>query len=288
MLITLALSWAYVSFGSMPQVGAVLYGVKPVVIAIVAQALWSLGRTAVKNALSALVGLAVIVLYLLNVNVIVLLGLGGIGVMFVENLRRLKQANHLSILFPLTGLSLTVASTAPFSLAVLFLTFLKIGAVLYGSGYVLLAFLRADFVVNLGWLTDQQLIDAIAIGQVTPGPVFTTATFIGYLLGGIPGALLATLGIFLPSFVFVAMISFLLPRLRGSPWAGAFLNGVNIAALGLMAGVAGQLAFAALIDPLTIAIALASALLLTRFHVNSTWLILGGAAIGLLSVFLPL
>ena len=222
---------------------------------------------------------------MLNVNVIALLAAGGLVVMLVKNYRRVRQANHIGVILPLTGVSLSAAAAAaPFSLVVLFLTFLKIGAVLYGSGYVLLAFLRSDFVVNLGWLTDRQLIDAIAIGQVTPGPVFTTATFIGYMLGGVPGALLATLGIFLPSFIFVGLISLILPRLRTSPWASAFLDGVNVAALGLMAGVAGQLALAALIDPLTIAIGLVSALLLLRFRVNSTWLILGGAAVGLFSV----
>ena len=162
-------------------------------------------------------------------------------------------------------------------------TFLKIGAVLYGSGYVLLAFLRADFVTNLGWLTDRQLIDAIAIGQVTPGPVFTTATFIGYVLGGLPGALLATLGIFLPSFAFVAVLGLILPRVRSSPWAGALLDGLNVASLGLMAGVTLQLGLAALIDPLTIAITLISAFLLLRLRVNSTWLILGGGFLGVAS-----
>lgn len=280
MLIVLALAWAYATFGSMPQVGALLYGVKPVVIAIIAQALWNLGRKALKGSLTAVVGVGAIVLYLLNVNVIVLLIAGGLVVMVAENHARLKGAKYIGILLPLSGLTLSAAA-APFSFAVLFLTFLKIGAVLYGSGYVLLAFLRSDFVVNLGWLSDRQLIDAIAIGQVTPGPVFTTATFIGYLLGGIPGGLLATLGIFLPSFIFVALISLILPRLRSSRWASALLDGVNIASLGLMAGVTLQLAQVALIDPLTIAIALISAFLLFRFQTNSTWLIVGGALTGL-------
>jgi chromate transporter len=291
MLIVLALAWAYVTFGSTPQVGALLYGVKPVVIAIIAQALWNLGRKAVKGPLTGVVGLSVIGLYLLNLNVIALLAAGGLIVMLVHGFRRYrraKQTNHAAVLLPLAGLSLSaVSAAAPFSLAVLFLTFLKVGAVLYGSGYVLLAFLRSDLVVNLGWLTDKQLIDAIAIGQVTPGPVFTTATFVGYVLGGVPGALLATLGIFLPSFIFVGLIAFILPRIRNSPRAGAFLDGVNVAALGLMAGVAGQLALAALVDPLTVAIGLASGILLMRFRVNSTWLIAGGAALGLTTILIP-
>jgi len=185
-------------------------------------------------------------------------------------------------LLPLGSLGVLSQAATPYSPSLLFLTFLKIGSVLYGSGYVLLAFLRADFVVHLGWLTDQQLLDAVAIGQVTPGPVFTAATFIGFLLGGTAGALLATLGIFLPSFVFVALSNPLLPRVRRSPWAGSLLDGVNVASLGLMAAVTWQLGRASLIDPLTIAIALASFVSLIRFKVNSTWLILGGAAIGLL------
>jgi chromate transporter len=164
----------------------------------------------------------------------------------------------------------------------MFLTFLKIGAVLYGSGYVLLAFLRADFVVRLGWLTDRQLLDAIAVGQVTPGPLFTTATFVGYILGGVKGAILATLGIFLPSFIFVAISNPLIPRMRSSPWFGSLLDGVNVASLSLMAAVTWQLGIACLTDLVSILIALISFVLLVRFKVNSTWLILGGALVGLL------
>jgi chromate transporter len=168
----------------------------------------------------------------------------------------------------------------------LFLTFLKIGAVLYGSGYVLLAFLRADFVQRLGWLTETQLIDAIAVGQVTPGPVFTTATFLGYILGGIPGALLATVGIFLPAFVFVAITNPMIPRIRQSPWASSLLDGVNISSLGLMAGVTLQLGKAALVDPFAVLLAIASAVFLFRFRTNSTWLILGGGVAGIVYQFI--
>ncbi len=178
------------------------------------------------------------------------------------------------------GISRLAAGATAYSLPLLFLTFLKIGAVLYGSGYVLLAFLHADFVVRLGWLTDQQLVDAIAIGQFTPGPVFTTATFIGYILGGLPGALLGTLGIFLPSFFFVALVYPLLNRLRNSPGTAAFLDGVIVASLGLMAGVTVQLGLAALVDPFTIVLALLAAVILFRFKINATWLILAGALAG--------
>jgi len=282
MLIVIALAWAYVRFGSTPQAGWLLYGVKPVVIAIIVQALWGLGQKAVKGPLTAVVGVVVFALYLLGVNEIALLFAGGLAVMLLENIRRWRSIAAVWLL-PLGKLVLPVTAIVPFSLPVLFLTFLKIGAVLYGSGYVLLAFLRADLVIRLGWLTDQQLIDAIAIGQVTPGPVFTTATFIGYLLAGLPGALLATLGIFLPSFIFVALSNRFIPRLRSSPWLGALLDGVNIASLGLMAAVTWQLGRASLLDPLTVALALVSAVLLFRFKVNSTWLVLGGAIAGWVS-----
>ncbi len=187
---------------------------------------------------------------------------------------------------PLGALTILSQALTPFSLPLMFLTFLKIGSVLYGSGYVLLAFLRADFVVQYGWLTDQQLLDAIAIGQVTPGPVLTTATFIGYLLAGTPGALLATLGIFLPAFIFVAISNPWIPRLRNSAWFSGLLDGVNAAALGLMGGVTWQLGRSSIVDPLTALIAVASLVLLLRFKVNSTWLIAGGALVGLLSAAL--
>ncbi|MDP3157750.1 MAG: chromate transporter [Archangium sp.] len=162
----------------------------------------------------------------------------------------------------------------------MFFVFLKIGSVLFGSGYVLLAFLRADLVERLGWLTESQLFDAIAVGQITPGPVFTTATFIGYLLAGPGGALVATVGIFLPAFVFVALSGPLVPKIRRSPWASAFLDGVNVASLALMAVVTAQLGKSALIDVATIMLCALSAALLLRFKLNSTWLVLGGAAAG--------
>ena len=288
MLIVLALAWAYVRYGATPAAGGILYGVLPVVIAIVAQALWGLGRKAVKGWLTAVTGLAVVVLYFLHANILVLLLAAGLVVMLGENWRRLRAVKVSALLLPLSGAGLAgslAAAAAPFSLLLLFLNFLKIGAVLYGSGYVLLAFLRADFVTRLGWLTDKQLIDAIAVGQVTPGPVFTTATFIGYLLGGVPGALLATLGIFLPSFIFVAISSLFIPYIRNSTWAAAFLDGVNVASLGLMLGVTIQLAATALIDPITVVIALVSLGLLFRFHTNSTWLIAGSALLGLVRVY---
>jgi chromate transporter len=283
MLIVLALAWMYVRFGTTPQAEWLLYGIKPVVIAIIGQALWSLGGKAVNNYLTALAGLVVIALYFLGFNEILLLFAAGLAVMLAKNFRRLGSRALSLFLVPAAGAGLIPPSSAAFSLPVLFFTFLKIGSVLYGSGYVLLAFLRADFVVRLGWLTDQQLLDAIAIGQVTPGPVFTTATFLGYLLGGTSGALIATLGIFLPSFIFVAISHPLIPRMRKSVWVGSLLDGINVASLGLMAAVSWQLGVASLVDPLTIAIASASLFLLIRFKINSTWLIGAGGLLALLS-----
>lgn len=285
-LIVTAIAAVYVRFGTTPQSTWLLYGVKPVVIAVIVQALLNLGRKAIRDPLTGIVGLAVIPAYFFGVNEIALLFAGGLFVMAARNVGRFGKRPPFSLLAPFAGLGLPALASAPFSLSLLFLNFLKIGAVLYGSGYVLLAFLRADFVIRLGWLTDQQLIDAVAVGQVTPGPLFATATFIGFTLGGVPGALLATAGIFLPSFFFVAVSGPLIPRLRKSPWAGGLLDGVNAASLGLMAAVTWHLGAASLIDPLTILVALASFILLLRFKVNSTWLIAGGAAVGLLRLLL--
>jgi chromate transporter len=281
--IVLALAWIYQTYGATPQAINLLYGVKPVIIAIVLQALWALARKAVNGPLSILVAALALFFYLLGYNEILLLLAGGLLLLLARNAKRLAPGGGLLLLAPAPLLTLQAQAPAGFSLLVMFFNFLKIGSVLYGSGYVLLAFLRADFVTRLGWLTDQQLIDAIAIGQLTPGPVLTTATFIGYLLGGVPGGLLATLGIFLPAFIFVAISNPLILRLRASPWAGSLLDGVNLASLGLMAAVTLQLARTSLVDPLTIGIAILAGLLLFRYKVNTTWLILGGAILGWLT-----
>lgn len=287
-LMVLLLAWVYVKYGSTPEAGWLLYGIKPVVIAIIAQALVSLGRRAVKGPFTMAIGVAVLALYFAGVNEIALLFAGGLIAMVGANIRRLGDREAGLFLAPLAGLNAMAApalAAVPLSMPLLFLTFLKIGAVLYGTGYVLLAFLRADFVVRFGWLTEQQLLDAIAIGQVTPGPLFTSATFIGYVLAGVPGALLATLGIFLPSFVFVAASNPFIPRVRRSPWMSGLLDGVNVASLGLMAAVTWHLGRASLTDFVAVLVALVSLALLVRFRVNSTWLIIGGAVIGLLSAW---
>ncbi len=292
--IVTAFAWAYVRFGSLPQADAILYGVKPVIIAIVLQALWRLGRTALRTWSLELIGAAGIVLGFLGVNELVILFGGAIVVGLGRSL--IRKRNPGSRLFSITsggpfGLLMQAGgaagtAAASFGLWPLLLFFLKVGSVLFGSGYVLLAFLRADLVTRWHWLNEGQLLDAVAVGQVTPGPVFTTATFIGYVLGGPSGALVATVGIFLPAFFFVAVSGPVLPRIRRSPTAGAFLDGINAASLSLMAVVTFQLGRAALIDLTTFALLATSLILLFRFRINSVWLVLGGALAGLLGAAL--
>jgi len=286
-LISLLFAWSYVRFGGLPHVAGLLYGVKPVIIAVVVEALWGLGHVAVKTRLLGAVALAAAAVSAAHVNPLVVLLGAGIAVVAAHVIAS-RASGIPSLLFAAAPGSLASTATtaagvvaAPFSLVALFLFFLKIGAVIFGSGYVLLAFLEADLVHRWHWLTIAQLLDAVAVGQVTPGPVFSTATFIGYLLGGVPGAIVATVGIFLPAFVFVAMSGPLIPRVRRSPVAGAFLDGVNVGSLALMVVVTWTLARAAIVDISTVALAAAGAVLLLRFHVNSAWLVLGGALIGL-------
>jgi chromate transporter len=285
-LIVTALGWVYVRFGDLPATEGVLRGVKPVVLAIVLQALLGFGRTALKTRLLGALGIAAVAAAALGVNELVLLAAAGLVAL---GARAARGGAAAAVVLPLppalpaavaAALPAAGAAAAPFALPQLFLSFLKIGSVLYGSGYVLLAFLRAELVVRLGWLSEAQLLDAVAVGQVTPGPVFTTATFVGYVLGGGAGAAAATLGIFLPAFFFVAVSGPFVPRLRRSPLAGAFLDGVNVASLALMALVTFQLGAGALRDLSGVALFAASALLLFRTRVSSSWLVLGGAAIG--------
>ena len=306
MLIVLVLAWLYARFGTLPEAAWLFYGIQPVVIAIVAQALWGLSRTVLKRAFPVVLAFIILILYLLGANILLLLLGGGLVVgllRWIERLHKQRQGVNTGMIMPFSpaplllkwlhnvsdmsvtmnvGMNMIGVATEPVRLSVLFLIFLKIGATLYGSGYVLLSFLRQDLVLNLHWLTDRQLLDAISIGQFTPGPVFTTATFIGYITAGIPGALLATLAIFLPSFIFVPLIHPLASRLRRSPWTSALLDGINIAALALMAGVLIQLGRSALVDMLTWVIALVSLAVLLRYKINSVWLIIGGALIGVL------
>ena len=275
-------------YGALPGVAPLLEGIKPAVLAVIVAALWRLSKTAVKGWKLGAMGLAVMAASLLGVNEILALFAGGIaGMLWLQaaSLKRLfgrPDAGALGLLAPGLGLAvkpLASAASAP-TVWSLGLFFLKIGAVMYGSGYVLVAFLQGGLVDELGWLTQQQLLDAIAAGQFTPGPLLSTATFIGYLLLGVPGAVVATVGVFLPSFIFVAALSPIVPRLRRSPWAAAFLDAVNVCSLGLMAAVAIKLGAATLRTWPAVVIALLAAAAGLRWKVNSAWLVLGGALVG--------
>ncbi|MBM3925423.1 MAG: chromate efflux transporter [SAR202 cluster bacterium] len=285
MLIVLAIAILYVEYGETVKADWLLYGIKPVIIAVILQALLALGRRAIKGPVLAVIVAAVIALYLIGINELLLLFAGAaLYLLIKQGFKVWKERTNGIALLPLIASvppAFGAATVPGFSMTTLFLTFLKIGAVLYGSGYVLLAFLHGDFVDRLGWLTEQQLLDAIAVGQFTPGPVFTTATFVGYLVGGWPAALVATVAIFLPAFVFVFFLSRILPIVRRSPTAGLLLDGINATSLAIMAGVTWQLGRASVIDWFTILLGLASLLAVFRLKVNSAWIVLGGGLAGL-------
>jgi chromate transporter len=279
MLTVLAFAWLYVRYGQLPEVAYLLYGVKPVIMAIVLHALWQLSKAAVKNLWLGALGLIGLVSAFLGVNeLLILFAIGCVAAIAVwakTGWSRLPKTGLLPVVLFQTG----GVSAGGATLMGIFLFFLKVGSVLFGSGYVLLAFLRADLVERYGWLTNQQLLDAVAVGQITPGPVFTTATFIGYILGGVPGASVATIGIFLPAFVFVALSGWLVPRIRRSSTASGFLDGLNVSSLALMAYVTYRLGQAAIVDWLTVLLFAASAVLLIFFRINSAWLITGAGVI---------
>jgi chromate transporter len=280
------IAWAYVRFGTLPTLAGALYGIKPIVIGIVVQALWGLAPKALKNSkrLAFVAGGACIASAMGGDAVLVLVGAGIVTVVARSGLDRSGKTGAALVLGPAFGVSAgTASAVAKVGLSTIFLAFLKIGALVFGSGYVLLAFLRADLVDRLHWLSERQLLDAVAVGQVTPGPVFTTATFIGYLIGGPGGAVLATIGIFLPGFVLVVVTRPLLARIRRSATASAFLDGVNVASLSLMGVVTVQLARAALVDLPTLLIATVGAVLLIRWKVNSTYLVAGAALVGVVT-----
>ncbi len=292
-IIVSAIAWGYRRYGTLPEVSGVLYGIRPIVIAIILQALWNLGRAAVKSRWLALLSVGAVVAVAAGVNELLVLAGAGVAAALANCAASGKpaKARVLGLVAavgvgaaPLTaGGAVGVAvAPAPFGLWALFLAFVKIGSVLFGSGYVLLAFLRADFVTRFGWLTEQQLLDATAVGQVTPGPVFTTATFVGYLLAGPVGASVATAGIFLPAFVFVALSGPLVPRLRRLPVAGAVLDGVNVASLALMAVVTWQLGRASLVDVPTVLLGACGLFGLVWFRLSSAWLVVAGMLVGLL------
>ncbi|MGD1900229.1 MAG: chromate transporter [Phormidesmis sp.] len=288
----------YVRYETVPQVEWLLYGVKPVIIAVVLKALWKLGKKAAKDRPTTIAGVGAIAAYLLGANEILMLLVAGVLVALIKNMSNRGTTAGLFFL-PISGLSVTGTASgplaqvsAPAATAVsvgwvsVFLFFLKIGSILYGSGYVLLAFLQRDLVERYQWLSSQQLLDAVAIGQITPGPVLTTATFVGYVVAGHMGAIAGTIGIFLPAFLLVGIVNPWVPKLRQSPWASAFLDGVNAASLGLMAGVTYILTRAAVIDVPTLLIALVSAIAVFRYKINAAWLVLGGAGLGFIFKFL--
>jgi chromate transporter len=287
------IAWAYVRFGSLPKTEGVLYAIKPAVVAIVIQALGKLGRTGVRTALLAVIAVLAAVLSLVGLSPVLVLVFAGLisaaalamknrllGSMGFPRIVGLQKGVGLPKVF---AAAMAVAATGvafPVELVRLFLSFLKVGSVVFGSGYVLLAFLQAEFVERLHWLTDKQLIDAVAVGQFTPGPLFTTATFIGYVVAGWMGAVVATVGIFLPGFVLVAVSGPLIPRLRRSPVVAAALDGVVAGSLALMAVVTWQLGKASIVDRTTLAVFAVSLIALLRFRVNSAWLVAAAAIVG--------
>lgn len=281
-MIVLAFAIAYKIYGRTPAGQSLLYGITPVVVAVIIQALWGLLKSAVKGPLTAAVGAGALLLYLFaGMPEIPLLFGAALLIFAAENARRWwgRAASMAPLGIPL-GLLAAAKAPAMGGVLSIFWSFLKIGSVLFGSGYVLLAFLRSEF-VGPGMLTGRQLLDAVAVGQVTPGPVFTTATFIGYLLGGIPGAVVATIGIFLPAFVFVALTGPFVSTLRSSPVFSSLLDGVNVASLALMAGVTWQLARETVVDPFAVLIGIVALVLLLRFKTNSAGLVVAGAAVSL-------
>jgi chromate transporter len=280
--LTTAIAWGYMRFGSVARVGGALFGIKPVIVAIVVQAIWVLGPKAIKRSTSiAAIGILAGIASALDVDALVVLVAAGVGSVVAKSMRGDSSASDSRRSLALAPLVGTAGLSSSVALGTLFLTFLKLGAVVFGSGYVLIAFLRSELVERLHWISESQLIDAVAVGQLTPGPVFTTATFIGYILRGFSGAVVATVAIFLPGFAFVAAVRPIITQIRRSALAGAFLDGVNVASLALMTVVMLRLGRVACVDGLTLGISCVSAWLLLRFRVNSSWLILGGGLVGL-------
>jgi chromate transporter len=303
-LITITVAWAYVHFGTLPLAQSLLAGVKPAVIAIIAIAVWRLAKIAVKDAWLAVLGALAFAAFLVTVNPLLILGGGGLlgmVVRLVTNLERgkssdsaklstklilLKKSFLLFSVLPGVVAAVGIPLTKRVPLARLGWFFLKVGAVLYGGGYVLFAFIEQGLIRDHHWLTQQQVLDAIAIGQFTPGPVLSTATFIGYLLGGVWGAIVATVAIFLPSFFYVAALGPILPKLRRSRWMAAFLDSVNVCAVGLMAGVTVRLSADALRGWPMLVIAGSAFAVLLKWKINPAWVVLGGGLTGVLVAML--
>jgi len=279
--ITLFLAWLYVQYGELPQVQPLLWGIKPAVLVIIMSALWKLGKKAVKSWQLAVLGTAVFTAVMLGIDEVLSLLVGGLLGMLIWGLWRKWRGLPMLIWWPAVfQLNLNMQKETAVSLWELALFFLKVGLTLYGSGYVLVAYLQGGLVEQLGWLTQTQLLDAIAIGQFTPGPVLTTATFVGYLVAGFPGAVIATLAIFLPSFLFVLILNPLIPKMRQSKWLSAFLDAVNVASVGLMTAVLLLLARDTLVDWQSVLIMLVAAVAVFRFKLSSLWVVLLAALFG--------
>jgi chromate transporter len=289
-LSTLALAWAYLRYGGLPQAQGLLYGAKPVMLAVIVQAVWNLSRMAFRRWPLALAGLACFAAALAGAPPIAVLLVSGCVALLAVWLGSRPRTELRLGAFPLaigsgpaaSGAAIGGAAAGTVGLLPILLVFLKMGVVVFGSGYVLLSFFKADLVDRLHWITGAQLLDAITAGQVTPGPVFATATFLGYLIRGWAGAAVATAAIFLPSFLMAGLVGALTGRIRKSKLAAGFLDGVNAAAVALMASVALSLGRATLVDGWTWALGLVSVALLVRYKVNATWLLLAGAGLGLL------
>lgn len=296
-IITCVIAWIYVRFGAIPEVAPFLFGIKPAVISVILVAVIRLGKTAAKNAQLVIIGFAVTLSSLMGINEVLALLCGGVAGIILHWVKKSESKKVslwiISLFSQLWGIfkgsdakaavaasAIGAAGIAGVSLWKLGLFFLKVGSVLYGSGYVLIAFLEGGLVRDYGWLTKQQLLDAIAIGQFTPGPVLSTATFVGYIVSGMPGAIVSTVAIFLPSFIFVSMLNPVIPRLRSSRIMSAFLDAVNISAIGLMAADVVNLAGSTLTDWRTIFIAAGAAIAGIRFKLNAAWLVAGGAVAG--------
>jgi chromate transporter len=289
-VISSLLAMLYVRFGNLPQVSAIFYGINPVIVALILFAIWRLGKRTLASYVPVVIfGLAILAVILGVNEAMIIFGAGLLG-MVLTGLPKLKVKPFGLISFiPILNLGLSGRLSSASSdniLLKLFLLFLKTGSLIFGTGLVLFAFIQSDIVDRLGWLTQQQLIDAIAVGQMTPGPVSSSAAFIGYLIAGWPGMLVASIGIFLPSFIIVSIIGPIIPKMRESLWLQAFLKGVNAAVLALMLSVGLTIAKSAIVDPWTLLILIASGLLLLLLKVDSFWLVLGGAVIGLLRFLL--
>jgi len=279
--ITLILAWLYVNYGELPQVQPLLWGIKPAVLVLIMSALWKLGKKAVKSWQLAVLGVVVFTAVMLGIDEVLALLVGGLLGMLIWGLWRKWRGLPMLLWWPAAlQLNFSQQNETAVSLWELALFFLKVGITLYGSGYVLVAYLQGGLVEQLGWLNQTQLLDAIAIGQFTPGPVLTTATFVGFLVAGFPGAIVATIAIFIPSFLFVLILNPLIPKMRQSKWLSAFLDAVNVASVGLMTAVLVLLGRNTLVDWQSILIMLVTVVAVFRFKLSSLWVVLMAAVLG--------